>query len=263
MALPTTLADLFPQADPNHPAVILPEDGSTVTHRWLLNQVEELAATLHGVGLQPGQVVAIVLPNGVEYLYCFLAVARARLIAAPLNPAYKAEEFRFYLEDSGASAVIAPPGEHTVRGVARDLNIPVWTATRKPGELVQLEGLPLKTRQGSPSPRADDTALFLHTSGTTSRPKGVPLTHGNLLASIRNIAAHYRRTPEDVGLVVMPLFHVHGLIGATLSPLFAGGAVVIPPRFSASAFWPAVKAHRVNRYSCSPTIHQVLLSRAD
>ena len=91
----------------------------------------------------------------------------------------------------------------------------------------------------------------------------MPLTHGNLMASIRNISAHYRMSPADTGLVVMPLFHVHGLIGATLSPLYAGGTVVVPSRFSASAFWPAVRAHGVNWYSSSPTIHQILLARAD
>src|SRR4029077_21233403 len=82
-------------------------------------------------------------------------------------------------------------------------------------------------------PQSDDTALFLHTSGTTSRPKGLRLTHGNLMASIRNIAGHFQLSPADTGLLVMPLFHVHGLIGATLSTLFAGGRLVIPPRFSA------------------------------
>ncbi len=244
--------------------MILPEDGSPIARPWLGEQVEELARTLRSWGLKPGQVVAIVLPNGLEYLACFLAVTRARLIAAPLNPAYKADEFRFYLEDLGAAAVIAPTGEHLVREVARDLGLPLAAASRKPGGPIQLEGISAVTTVHDPEPpRPDDTALFLHTSGTTSRPKGVPLTHGNLLASIRNISSHYQMTPDDTGLVVMPLFHVHGLIGATLSPLFAGGAVVVPPRFSASAFWPAVQAHRVNWYSASPTIHQVLLTRAD
>lgn len=259
-----TLADLFAQADPGHPAVILPEDGITVSRRWLLEQAQELARTLRSWDLKPGQVVAIVLPNGLEYLACFLAVTWARLIAAPLNPVYKADEFRFYLEDLGAAAVIVPGGEHIVRDVARELGLPLATASHGPGGEVRLEGVSSKTSMRDPEPpQPDDTALFLHTSGTTSRPKGVPLTQGNLMASIRNISSHYRMTPDDKGLVVMPLFHVHGLIGATLSPLFAGGTVVVPPRFSASAFWPAVKAHRVNWYSASPTIHQVLLSRAD
>jgi acyl-CoA synthetase (AMP-forming)/AMP-acid ligase II len=259
----STLADLFAHAESARPAVILPEEGSSTSRANLAAQVEALAATLRGANLQPGQAVAIVLPNGLEYLVCFLAVTRARLIAAPLNPAYKPEEFRFYLEDVEAVAVMAAPEAHPVRGVARDLGLPVLSATRDGKGQVRLEGIVAASRPTPEAPRPDDTALFLHTSGTTSRPKGVPLTHGNLMASIRNISAHYQMTPADTGLVVMPLFHVHGLIGATLSPLFAGGTVVVPGRFSASAFWPAVRAHRVNWYSAAPTIHQILLSRAD
>ena len=86
-------------------------------------------------------------------------------------------------------------------------------------------------------PVPSDVALFLHTSGTTSRPKGVPLTHGNLMKSIANIAATYQLTPSDRTLIAMPLFHVHGLLGATLSTLHTGGAVVVPGKFSASSFW--------------------------
>ncbi|HXG10859.1 MAG TPA: acyl--CoA ligase [Gemmataceae bacterium] len=265
MNQPFTLADLFSHAEPAHAAVILPEDGFSTSYRDLADQVEALASVVRQSGLQPGDVVAVVLPNGLEYLAVFLAVTRARLIAAPLNPAYKPEEFRFYLEDSGARAVIAPPNTHPVRDVARELELPVWIASRDSKGTVRLEGKGLRSGAGtSPEPPCpDDTALFLHTSGTTSRPKGVPLTHGNLMASIRNIAGHYRLSPTDVGLVVMPLFHVHGLIGATLASFFAGGSVVVPPRFSAGAFWPTAKAHRVTWYSAAPTIHQVLLMRAD
>jgi acyl-CoA synthetase (AMP-forming)/AMP-acid ligase II len=262
---PASLADLLGQAEPSHPAIILPEDGSVLSYRDLAEQVETLAALLaHAADLEQGQRLAIVLPNGLEYLMAFLATTRARLMAAPLNPAYKADEFRFYLEDAGARAVIAPPGDHPVRAVAADLGLPVWTAIRDQSGRVRLEGQGIgQTARECPLPRPDDPALFLHTSGTTSRPKGVPLTHNNLMTSVRNIAAHYRLTPADTGLVVMPLFHVHGLIGATLSSLWAGAAVVVPARFSASSFWPAVRAHRVTWYSAVPTIHQVLLSRAD
>jgi len=113
------------------------------------------------------------------------------------------------------------------------------------------------------TPVPEDVALFLHTSGTTSRPKGVPLTHGNLMASIANIAATYQLTPRDRSLIVMPLFHVHGLIGATLSTLHTGGAVVVPAKFSAGAFWQMAARYAVTWYSAVPTIHQILLSRAD
>jgi acyl-CoA synthetase (AMP-forming)/AMP-acid ligase II len=258
-----TLADLLSRADPVHAAVLRPEDRFVTTFRSLAEEVEGLADVLTGSGLPPGERVALVLPNGLEFLDGFLAVTRARLVAAPLNPTYKAEEFRFYLEDAGARALLAPPGDHPARDVARDLGLPVWTASRDPQGRVRLEGGDLGAARPAPPPLPGDPALFLHTSGTTSRPKGVPLTHANLMTSVANIAAHYRLSPADVGLVVMPLFHVHGLIGATLASLFAGATVVLPPRFSAHAFWPAVRAHGVTWYSAVPTIHQVLVGRAD
>jgi acyl-CoA synthetase (AMP-forming)/AMP-acid ligase II len=265
MKTPVTLADLFSRAEKEHAAVVLPEEGTRTTYRSLKEQVEVLAAQLRASGLQPGDAVAIVLPNGLEHLVAFLTVTRARLIAAPLNPGYKVEEFRFYLEDIGAGTVIVPPGSHAAHEAAHHLGLRVWTALRDIAGRVHIEGDGFVSRAtGSPeAPLPDDIALFLHTSGTTSRPKGVPLTHANLLASIRNIADHYRLTPEDVGLVVMPLFHVHGLIGATLSTMLSGGIVVVPPRFSASAFWPTVHAQRVTWYSAVPTIHQLLLNRAE
>src|SRR5262245_37521772 len=207
MPTAATLADLFCHADPAHPAVILPEDGSWVTYRALCEQVESLAGGLRQAGLGPGQAVALVLPNGLEYLAAFLAVTRARLTAAPLNPAYKAEEFRFYLEDAGARAVIAAPEPHPVHGVARDLGLPVWGVRREARGWVRLEGEGLSPASGKTPepPRPDDTALFLHTSGTTSRPKGVPLTHANLLDSVRNISANYRLSSADTDLVDMLL----------------------------------------------------------
>src|SRR6516164_5215964 len=98
MSQTATLAYLFAQADPNHPAVIIPEDHCSTTYQGLGRQVEALAASLQKSGLQAGDAVAIVLPNGLEYLVSFLAATWAKLIAAPLNSAYKNEEFRFYLE---------------------------------------------------------------------------------------------------------------------------------------------------------------------
>src|SRR5262249_46460947 len=153
--------------------------------------------------------------------------------------AYKVEEFRFYVEDAGAKAIIVPPGPHPAREAAAQLQIPVWEA-RLDGDAVRLSVGHVSNLSGSDAPRVADVALFLHTSGTTSRPKGLPLPHGNLMTSIRNIAATYQLTPADASLIVMPLFHVHGLLGATLSTLHTGGTVVVPARFSASSFWPHV-----------------------
>lgn len=261
-----TLADLLAHANPKQPAVSLPEDGAAIFYRDLADHIEQLAGSLRQTLLQPGDTLAIVLPNGLEFLVAFLGATRARLVAAPLNPAYKAEEFRYYLEDLGARAVIVPSEpQHPARAAAAALNLPQWEMKRQASGQVCLQGPGVPETMGKDAdlPRPDDVALFLHTSGTTSRPKGVPLTHGNLMASVRNIAAHYQLSPADTGLLVMPLFHVHGLIGATLSTFWAGGSLVVPPRFSAGHFWPTVQAHRVTWYSAVPTIHQVLVSRAD
>jgi acyl-CoA synthetase (AMP-forming)/AMP-acid ligase II len=247
-------------------AVIIPEGGPRASYGELTDQVASMTEVLRQGGIRPGDPVSIVLANGMEFLVTFLATTWARAIAAPLNPNYKVEEFKFYMEDSAARAVIVPPGDHPARQAAADMHLPLWEASLDGKCRVRLERLSDEKKHepgGTSVPEAHDIALFLHTSGTTSRPKGVPLTHANLLASIRNIARTYQLTPEDTSLIVMPLFHVHGLLGATLSTLHSGGTVVIPPRFSAGSFWPQVAAHRVTWYSAVPTIHQVLLARAD
>src|SRR5882724_595996 len=259
-----TLADLFIDTDKRQSAIILPEDGTELGYGSLSDQVDRLAARLRQSGLDPGQVLAIALPNGIEYLVAFLAATRARLVAAPMNPAYKADEFRFFLEDSEARIVITTPGADPVREAARALRLLFWTATRNATGDVQLAGpgFSSSTKGAPDTPLPGDTALLTHTSGTTGRPKAVPLTHANVMAAVHNISTHYQMSLADTGLVVMPLFHGHGLIGATLSALFAGARIVLPDRFSAYAFWPLVKAHAVTWYSAVPTIHQILLARA-
>ncbi len=261
---PLTLMDVFSAEFDRRTAVVIPHESLRVTHAALRRQIEALAAALHRGGIRPGDPVSIVLPNGLEYLATFLAVTWARAVAAPLNPAYKVEEFKFYMEDAGARLVILAPGEHPARTAAAQLNLPVWEVRRDASGNVVFDGPALPAGAVNPEPpRPDDVALFLHTSGTTSRPKGVPLRHANLMASLRNITATYALTPDDTSLIAMPLFHVHGLLGATLSSLRAGGTVVVPPRFSATGFWDLARAHRVTWYSAVPTIHQILLSRAD
>lgn len=261
-----TLVGLLSDEFAGRKAVIVPQGGPVVTHGQLKEQVFRLAEALTRGGVESQSTVSIVLPNGLEFLAAFLATTCAGAIAAPLNSAYKAEEFKFYMEDAESRAVIVPPGAHPAREAAAQLNLPVWEA-RLEGRGVQLtrvgNGSTASSQARTGGPRGDDVALFLHTSGTTSRPKGVPLTHANLMTSIRNIAATYALTPEDTSLIVMPLFHVHGLIGATLSTLLTGGTVIVPPSFSATKFWPTAAEHRATWYSAVPTIHQILLSRAD
>lgn len=259
-----TLSDLLISAHSSHPALIVPEGGPSLTYGALRTQVESLTETLQALGIGRGDRVAMALPNGVELITTFFAVTTAAATVAPLNPAYTTDEFRFYLEDIEAKALIVPPGAGEQARAAVPARAMILEASVSPnGQMQLVAARPLFQPRKQDDATADDVALFLHTSGTTSRPKGVPLTHANLLTSASNVAATYALTSEDVSLCVMPLFHVHGLVASTFASLYTGGTIVIPPRFSASAFWPAVKAHRVTWYTAVPTIHQVLLTRAD
>jgi len=221
----TSLANILDNHPEGKSSVLIP-GGPTITYGELRDEVERTAETLATV-VAPGQAVSIVLPNGLEFLVSFLAVARAGAIAAPLNSAYTLDEFKFFMEDADAQLAILPEGDHAGRDAAMQLGISTLNATLDAQGRVHLsrQGRYLTDRKDIAGPSPEDTALFLHTSGTTSRPKGVPLTHANLLASLRNIGDTYALTPDDVAMVVMPLFHVHGLIGVALSTLITGGSI--------------------------------------
>src|SRR4029077_13190625 len=142
---------------------------------------------------------------------------------------------------------------------AADLKIPVLAVGMTDKGVVHVIDAPSGEKATEPAP--DDIALILHTSGSTGRPKRVPLRHFNLAVSSANIANTYALSAEDVSLCIMPLFHIHGLIGSTLSTLLTGGTVVVPSKFNALSFWRTVREHRVTWYSGVPTMHQLLLAR--
>ena len=259
---PITLVELLEQGVSSHPAIRIP-DGPTITYGSLRRQTSALAGQLRMLGIGRGDRVAIMVPNGVEALVSFLAIIAARATVAPLNPAYKADEFRFCLEYINAKALITlPDGSEKAGDAAPASTMLIDVTSDDSGEVSFLfpgyEGIPGTDDR----PEADDVALLLHTSGTTGRAKQVPLTHSNLTISTRNIVETYRLTPEDVSLCVMPLFHVHGLVASTLATLLSGGTVVMPCRFNALKFWSLVETNGVTWYSAVPAIHQVLLNRA-
>ncbi len=259
-----TLAELLPSADQNAPAVVVPEGGPKLTYGEFNREVERVAGLLAANGVERGRAVSIVLPNGLDFMTLFMAVARTGSIAAPLNAAYTVDEFKFFMEDANSQLAIVPPGDHAGRDAANALGIPVLDASLNGADLIlESNGTGLTETADVTPPTPNDVALFLHTSGTTSRPKGVPLTHGNLITSLKNISETYELSTSDIAMVVMPLFHVHGLIGVALSTFYSGGSIVVPSRFSASTFWPVQAETNATWYSAVPTIHQVLLLRAD
>jgi len=219
-----------------------------------------MAGALASAGIRRGDAVAIALPNGLPAIVSFLAASIAGT-AAPLNPAYPYEEFVFFLADTNARILLCPPvGAELARSAAADRKIPVLSVEMSDQGNVHLAGVP--TGVSVTEPTAEDIALILHTSGSTGRPKRVPLRHFNLAVSSANIANTYALSERDVSMCIMPLFHVHGLIGSTMSTLVSGGTVVVPTKFNALSFWKTVGEHHVSWYSGVPTMHQLLLARA-
>src|SRR6202166_1665640 len=254
-----TLLDVLQFADSRQTAVIVPELGLHVTYDSLRRQVLAMADALAAAGIRRGDAVAIALPNGLPAIVSFLAASIAGT-AAPLNPAYPYEDCHFFLGDTDARVLLCPPvGAEFVRTAAKDRKIPVFSVEMTDQGKVFLAGASNGTKATEPA--ADDIALILHTSGSTGRPKRVPLRHFNLAVSSANIANTYALSEEDTSLCIMPLFHIHGLIGYTMATLLSGGTVVVPTKFNALSFWRTVREHRVTWYSGVPTMHQLLIAR--
>ena len=243
-----------------HPALICPDDGTVVPHSELATSVHRLAGLLAGLGVRRGQRVAIVMPNGPEVVELLLAVAALGAAAAPMNPGYTQAEYAFYLSDLDPGLLLIQAGRGADARAAAGGRAVADVSARPQGPPQLSVAGTQATREGSfESGSADDVALLLHTSGTTRRPKQVPLLQRNLIASVRAIAAHYRLEAADVSYCAMPLFHVHGLIASTLAQLAAGGSVVTPRRLSQRRYWQQVSTHGVTWVSASPTIHTELI----
>ncbi|MBV9783930.1 MAG: AMP-binding protein [Acidisphaera sp.] len=233
----------------------------------LRDRALSVAARLNAAGIGPGDRVGMVLKNGPEMATAFLSVT-ATATAAPLNPAYRAEEFAFYLGDLKPKALIIEAGDETpARAVAAGLDIPVISLqplADAPAGSFSLDtgALPsVPAGQGGPA-GPEDVALVLHTSGTTARPKIVPLSNANLAASARHIAGTLALGPGDVCLNIMPLFHIHGLLAAVLASLSAGAAVCCTPGFNALRFFTWLEEVKPTWYTAVPTMHQAILMRA-
>ncbi|WP_322511926.1 acyl--CoA ligase [Chloroflexus sp.] len=257
-----TLFDLLSAGVGSDPALIAP-GGPVWTFANLREQVSQLAEWLQARGLGRGDRIAIALGNGPAMAIAFLAAATAAT-AAPLNPKYRRDEFAFYYEDTNARALIVAPGEgEEARAALRPGMLLIEAALDDDGRLTLSAAGEAGPPRRDGMAEADDVAMILHTSGTTSRPKRVPIRHRNLVASTANIIATYRLSSADRSLCVMPLFHIHGIVASLLSQLAAGGAVICPPGFDGLKFWSWVEQARPTWYSAVPTMHQVLLARAE
>lgn len=273
LASAAVLADLLAVGDDDAPAILTAE-GAVLSHGRLRAETARLADRLRALGVEHGDRVAIVLENGPEMAVAFLAAAAAGA-AAPLNPLYRTEELQFYMDDLGVKVLIAGPEGSASAASARQAvsgsESAILAVLTGPFDRLELEREARDAASAAPSPAEsgvgqarspDDVALVLHTSGTTSRPKIVPIRHRNLARSAVNIAESLALTAGDRSLNVMPLFHIHGLLAGLLAPLSVGGSVVCTQGFDAFRFFSWLEALRPTYYTAVPTMHQMVLSRS-
>ena len=260
----SSIVELLAAHDGSSPALGAPAR-EPLTFAGLREQIERSTAALNGFGLGRGDPIAIVLPNGPEMAAAFLAVASAAT-AAPLNPGYRTDEFSFYLSDLEARAVIVQQGDDTpARAAAAAGGVPIIELAPLGDAPAGAFALESELRGAAAAPGAaesDDTALVLHTSGTTSRPKIVPLRQRNIAASARHIRETLSLTPDDRCLNIMPLFHIHGLIAGVLASVGAGGCTWCSPGFNAMQAFAWLREARPSWYTAVPTMHQLILTRA-
>lgn len=299
-----TLAKILPESSSLEPAIILPgEKPLIIEHGRLQQHIGAFQAKLAALGIGSKARVGICLPNSLEFVVTFFAVTWQQGIAAPLNPAYKEEEIDFYLRDLESVAVIVPEGAYQQDSAAVRSAKKIKAAIaecRWDGSTIVLDVKDNGRLQGQSnrpheSPCEGDTALILHTSGTTGRPKAVreavpgilddltwsryhlPTRISGFLQVISptsrnkrprqhptdhivgNICKTYNLTTTDRTMLVMPLFHIHGLVASFLAPLQAGSAIIIPPRLAPS-FWQDFLAFDATWYSATPTMHMLILS---
>jgi len=254
-------AELFPgacalQAPNCHP----------LTYSHLFKQVEYTGQALRTLGIARADRVAVVLPNGPDMAAAFLGTA-AYATCAPLNPSYPRDQFEFYLNDLQARAIVLPADvDLPAREVAERLGLTILElepATNQLAGAFTLRGVPAEIEEQEDWGKGEDCALVLHTSGTTSRPKQVPLSHRNLHSSAHAIVQTLALTGDDCCLNVMPLFHIHGLVGVLLSSMFSGGSVVCPDGYDEGSFAQLMSDFSPTWYSAVPTIHQSVLALAN
>ena len=238
------------------------ESNSKLSYENLKSFTDNIARQLAGNEISNKDRAAIILPNGPYMASSFLAIS-SYMSAAPLNPAYKTNEYEFYLKDLSPKIVIVEPNsKNNVIEVAKKLKIPVCEIKIQKDSPPGLFDLFDKTSQYS-LPEENDEALVLHTSGTTSKPKIVPLTNKNIFSSAINISKSLELSEIDHCLNIMPLFHIHGLIAIIAASMKVGASVCASNGFNAIKFLEIAKSEKITWYSGVPTMHQAILLRAE
>ncbi len=233
------------------------ESGKVTTSKELFFAVDKNTEMLLSMGIKKSDTLAIVLENSTNFVSAFLSVINC-CISAPLNPSYSEAEFDFFYSDLLPKAIITNfDDDHPCIKVAKKKKIKIIFVS---SHVFKNENFNLKIKKSALSIKS--IALILHTSGTTSRPKMVALSHTNLLESAKNIASTLKLSKADKNIILMPSFHIHGIVASILAPLSAGSSLVVLSKFNALTFFKNLKLHKPTWFTAVPTMLQSILDRA-
>ncbi|MYD08621.1 MAG: AMP-binding protein [Chloroflexi bacterium] len=240
-------------------------DGQPVAYGQLEVAVNRTANYLLSLGIQPGDRIAVQLPKCLPFIYFHLATLQIGAIFLPLNPAYPTAELRYFLADSAARLLIADAADQArLDGLTESLPDHQKTIyIHKPQESGATWLKDRSALRDYPLPAdPDQTAMMLYTSGTTSRPKGAQITHGNLTANIVSLHQAWGWRADDVLLHALPVFHVHGLVVALHGALHAGATAILCPAFDAPTALDLLRSRRFSVFMGVPTMHRRLYQLA-
>jgi long-chain acyl-CoA synthetase len=233
---------------------------------WTYAEVDDIsgrvASSLLESGLRPGETVAVQLPNVPQFLFAYFGVLKAGLVMMPLNPLLRAPEIAYHLADSDAAALVTfdAYSAEALTAVRELGDRPTWVVGSPPEGTRSFDELyrSADTTEIADT-NADDTAVLLYTSGTTGRPKGAELTHFQMFMACTVGGETFGYRPDDVSLLVLPMFHVFGLSSTLNVAVRYGGSVVLVPRFEAPAVLDALERHRCTVFCGVPTMYVALL----
>ncbi len=233
------LPDFRSRQNPDAPCVA--DDDSELNNAQFADAVRRAAATLHAHGVSAGDVVAVMLPNNISLVVSLFAAWRLGAAVTPINPALVAAEVAYQSSDAAATVLVT------------DHEADFGVTALHPNELTAAAPTDMAA-----APSDDGLALLIYTSGTTGRPKGLMLDHSNLDAMCGMVIDAFRLTAADRSLLILPLFHVNGIVVSTLSPLLVGGSATIAGRFSPKTFFDRLQRCSATYFSAVPTIYTML-----
>jgi len=237
--------------------LIDPAKRRKITYRGMLGLVQNIVSNARSLGATPGDNIAYALSNGSDCALVVLALLYGGYRATAVNLVAGPDTIAYVLEHSQSKFIITQP-EHVQ---LLDQSLASKTDLLQKHFLDQFLSRPVNGLANNNTETISESAdgLLMYTSGTTGKPKGVVLTHGNLVAGGNNTAIAHQLTPQDRALCVLPLYHINGLCVTLMGPLVSGGSVVLPEKFSASSFWNQIVANDCSWFSVVPTQISYLL----